>query len=60
MQNDALDGAWMARLFPKKDEAKRAEWLRVLQISGCATPHDLIQLDAERWRELGAPALPPP
>ena len=60
VQDEALDGAWMVRLFPDKDEAKRAEWLRVLQISGCATPHDLIQLDAERWRELGAPALPPP
>ena len=62
MQNDALDGAWMARLFPKKDEAKRAEWLRVLQSSGCVTLHGLTQLDAEKWRELGAPARarPPP
>ena len=59
-EDDTLDGAWMARLFPDRSAAKHAEWLHMLHSSGCATSHDLTQLNAQSWRELGTRTAPAP
>ena len=59
-QQDALDDAWMARLFPNKDVEKRAKWLDMLQKNAKpATLRTLATLGEQAWKEIGTSPNPP-
>ena len=66
-QQESLDYAWMAHLFPNKDLEKRVKWLDMLQ-NFCqknakpATLRALVKLrdlGEQAWKEIGTSPNPP-